>query len=57
MRNTYKEKLKPTPAQARALDEVLRRCRKFSNTALEQRTSARLRCHIAVTRYQQEAEL
>ena len=30
---TYK--LKPTPAQAQALDEVLWRCRVLSNTALE----------------------
>ena len=34
---TYKEKLRPTPAQVRALEEVLYRCRTLYNTALEQR--------------------
>ncbi len=56
-RKTYKEKLRPTPAQERALDEVLRRCRTLSNTALQQRLTAWQRCHVSLTRYQQEAEL
>ena len=34
---TYKEKLRPTPAQERALEHVLWRCRALHNTALEQR--------------------
>jgi len=56
-RKTYKEKLRPTPAQARALAAVLWRCRTLSNTALEQRIAAWERCHICLTRSQQEAEL
>jgi putative transposase len=56
-RKTYKEKLRPTPAQERALEAVLWRCRTLYNTALEQRITAWQRCHVSVTRYQQEAEL
>jgi putative transposase len=56
-RKTYKEKLKPTPAQERALEAVLRCCRTLYNAALEQRITAWERCHISVTRFQQEAEL
>ena len=37
VRKTYKEKLRPTPSQERALDEVLWRCRTLYNAALEQR--------------------
>ncbi len=57
VRKTYKEKLRPTPAQERALDEVLWRCRTLYNTALVQRSTAWRRCHVSVTRSQQEAEL
>src|SRR5215470_144386 len=57
VRKTYKEKLRPTPAQERALDEVLWRCCTLYNTALEQRITAWTRCHVSVMRYQQEAEL
>jgi putative transposase len=56
-RKTYKEKLRPTPAQERALEHVLWRCRVLYNTALEQRITAWQRCHVSLTRYQQEAEL
>src|SRR5262249_12730531 len=57
-RKTYKEKLKPTPAQERALEEVLWRCRTLYNTALEQRiTWWRRGQGKAATRFQQEAEL
>jgi putative transposase len=56
-RKTYKEQLRPTPAQARALEQVVWRCRTLSNVALEQRITAWQRCHISVTRFQQEAEL
>jgi putative transposase len=56
-RKTYKEKLRPTPAQERALERVLWRCRTLYNAALEQRITAWQRCHTSVTRYQQEAEL
>jgi putative transposase len=56
-RKTYKEKLRPTPQQERELEGVLWRCRTLSNVALEQRITAWQRCHVSVTRYQQEAEL
>ena len=56
-RKTYKEKLRPTPAQEQALDEVLWRCRVLYNTALEQRLTAWRRCRVSVTRFQQEPEL
>ena len=54
---TYKEKLRPTPAQERALEDVLWRCRELYNVALEQRITAWRRCHVSVSRYGQEAEL
>src|SRR5262249_44101758 len=44
-RKTYKEKLRPTPAQERALERVLWHCRTLYNTALEQRITAWQRCH------------
>ena len=37
LRKMYNEKLRPTPAQERALEAVLWRCRLLYNTALEQR--------------------
>ena len=57
VRKPFKEKLRPTPAQEQALDEVLWRCRDLYNTALEQRSSAYQRRHASVSRSQQEAEL
>ncbi len=54
---TYKEKLRPTPAQERELEQVLWRCRTLYNTALEQRITVWHRCHISVSRFEQEAEL
>jgi putative transposase len=57
VRKTYKEKLRPTPVQEQALEEVLWRCRTLYNAALEQRITAWHRCHISVSRYEQEAEL
>jgi putative transposase len=57
IRKTYKEKLRPTPAQERALDEVLSRGRDRYNTALEQRITAWQRRHVSLSRYEQEAEL
>jgi putative transposase len=56
-RKTYKEKLQPTPPQEQALELVLWRCRTLYNAALEQRITAWERCHVSVTRVQQEAEL
>jgi putative transposase len=57
VRKAYKYKLKPTPEQARQLELVLWHCRTLYNTALEQRITAWTRCHVSLTRYQQEAEL
>jgi putative transposase len=57
LRTTFKEKLRPTPAQERALDEVLWRRRTLHNIALEQRSAAWQRRHISVSRFQQEAEV
>jgi putative transposase len=55
-RKTYKEKWRPTPAQERAVDAVLWRCRALSNVALEQRITAWQRRHASVSRSEQEAE-
>jgi putative transposase len=54
---TYKEKLRPTPTQERALERTLWHCRTLYNAALEQRITAWQRCQVSLTRYQQEAEL
>ena len=56
-RKTYKEKLRPTPAQEQALDEVVWRCRDLYNVALEQRITAWQRRRVSVSRYEQDAEL
>jgi putative transposase len=57
LRKTFKEKLRPTPAQEATLDGVLRRCRTLYNTALEQRICLYRQRGVAVSRYEQEAEL
>jgi putative transposase len=57
VRKTYTEKLRPTPAQERALDEVVWRCRDLYNTTLEQRITAYQRRYASVSRFDQEAEL
>jgi putative transposase len=57
LHKTFKEKLRPTPTQERALAAVLWRCRELYNTALEQRITAYQRRRVSVSRYQQEAEL
>src|SRR5262249_7801323 len=55
---TYQYKLQATPAQIRALEAVLWRCRVLYNTALEQRlTWWRRGQGRSATRFQQEAEL
>jgi hypothetical protein len=50
VRKPYKEKLRPTSAQERRLDETRWRCRTLYNTALEQRSTAWHRCHASVSR-------
>jgi putative transposase len=57
VRKTYKEKLRPTPTQERALERVLWRCRDLYNAALEQRITAWQRRHVSISRFEQEAEL
>src|SRR5215469_11549438 len=57
VRKTFKEKLRPTPAQEQALDETLWRCRDLYNAALEHRSTAWQRCYVSVSRYEQKAEL
>ena len=57
LRKTCKEKLRPTPAQAAALDGVLWRCRMLHHTALEQRISLYRQRGVSRSRYQQETEL
>ena len=58
VRKTFKEKLKPTPAQERALEAVLWRCRTLYNVALEQRMTWRRRGQgVSATRFQQEVKL
>jgi putative transposase len=58
VRKTYKYKLKPTPAQQRALETVLLRCRTLYNCALEQRKTWWGRGQgKSATYYQQAMEL
>jgi putative transposase len=57
LRKTFKEKLRPTPAQEAALGVVLWRCRTLYNTALEQRITLYRQRGVSVSRYTQEAEL
>jgi putative transposase len=57
VRKTYKYKLHPTPQQERELARVLGLCRWLYNTALEHRITAYQRRRVAVSRFQQEAEL
>ncbi len=57
IRQTYKEKLRPTPAQERELEGVLWRCRTLYNAALEQRVTAWQRRRVSISRFEQEAEL
>ncbi|HKS71170.1 MAG TPA: helix-turn-helix domain-containing protein [Ktedonobacterales bacterium] len=40
VRKTYKEKLRPTPAQVCQLETILEHCRTLYNVALEQRITA-----------------
>jgi putative transposase len=56
-RKSFKYKLQPTPNQERELERVVMRCRQLYNVALEQRITAWRRCHVSVSRFEQEAEL
>ena len=57
VRKTFKEKLRPTPAQEQVLEEIFWRCRDLYNASLEQRITAWQRRRVSVSRYAQEAEL
>jgi putative transposase len=57
LHKAYKYKLKPTPEQARQLEDVLWRCRTRYNTALEQRITVYRQRGVTLTCYQQHAEL
>jgi putative transposase len=57
VRKTFKEKLRPTPAQEAVLDAVLWRCRTLYNTALEQRITLYRQRGVTLICYQQQAEL
>jgi putative transposase len=57
VRKTFKYRLEPTPVQERELERVLMLCRRLYNVALEQRITVWQRCHVSVSRYEQEAEL
>jgi putative transposase len=51
------DQLQPTPEQERELQRTLLLCCTLDHVALQQRSSAWQRCHVAVSRSQQEAEL
>lgn len=57
VRKTYKYKLEPTPAQARALETVLWRCRELYNAALEERKRAWEMRRVSVNFAMQSAQL
>jgi len=57
LRKTFKYKLKPTPQQERELEGALGLCCRLYNVALEHRKTAYERCHVSISRYEQEAEL
>ena len=57
VRKTFKYKLIPTPAQERALEYVLWRCRELYNAGLEERKMAWEKCHISVSFTRQSEQL
>ena len=57
VRKTFRYRLTPTAEQEREMERVLVLCRQLYNVALEQRITAWQRCHVSVSRFQQEAEL
>jgi putative transposase len=57
VRKSFKYKLTATAEQERALERVLGLCRELYNAGLEQRITAWQRCHVSISRYDQEAEL
>ncbi len=57
VRKTFKYRLKPTPAQERALAVVLWRCRELYNAALDERKTAWEKRGVSVTFARQSAQL
>jgi putative transposase len=57
VRKTYKYKLKPSPQQEQELERVLLLCRHIYNAAIGERREAWRMRGVAVTYYQQKAEL
>ena len=57
LRKTYKYRLHPTPAQVRAMETVLWRCRELYNAGLEERREAWRKCQVSVTEAMQSAQL
>lgn len=57
LRKTYKYKLKPTSEQERRLEDILWRCRRLYNTALEQRITLWKQRGVSLCAYTQSAEL
>ncbi|HST88163.1 MAG TPA: transposase [Ktedonobacterales bacterium] len=57
VRKTFKYTLNPTPAQERALETVLWRCRDLYNAGLEERKLAWEKCRVSVNFAMQSAQL
>jgi putative transposase len=57
VRKTFKYKLQPTPAQERAMERVLWRCRELYNAGLQERKTAWEQCRVSVTFAMQSAQL
>jgi putative transposase len=57
VRKTYKYKLHPTPAQAKAMEQVLWRCRELYNAGLEERKAAWEKRRVSVNFAMQSAQL
>src|SRR5260370_9807593 len=57
VRKTLKYKLRPTLKQAHGLDRALMLCRHVYNAAMGERREAWRMCGVAITYYQQKAEL
>jgi putative transposase len=56
LRKTFKYRLKPTPAQERAMAFGVRRGRELDNAALQERRDAWQKCGVRITRAMQSAQ-
>jgi putative transposase len=57
VRKSFKYKLCPTPEQERTCAHILARGRELYHAGLQERRDAWRKCHVTVTRWQQEAQL